>query len=220
MAIGAAHYGRVRRTGGLRIRAGSARTYYIGVQSDQRLQAVCVLPSGIEEGTTLSLPNREFAVLTNRPVSFTLYSSTTRHDAHGDVAVFDEEQIHRHAPLVTLLRFGKKSRQIELGVQLKASFTEVGTLELWCESLKTQHRWRLQFELRGSEGQVQNAPLPQQAPPPAPESLESAGKLIRAVFGKPHDALDGEAIGPEAIVTRLEAGPRPQQGFLARGHHS
>ena len=204
VAIGAAHYGRVRHAGGLRIRAGSARTYYIGVQAEQRLQAVCVLPSGIEEGTTLSLPNREFAVLTNRPVSFTLYSSTTRHDAHGDVAVLDEEQSHRHAPLVTLLRFGKKSRQIELGVQLKASFTEVGTLELWCESLNTQHRWRLQFELRDSEGQVQSAPLPQQAPPPAPESLESAGKLIRAVFGKPHDALDGEAIGPETIVTRLE----------------
>ena len=117
-------------------------------------QAVCVLPAGVEEGTTLPLANREFAVLTNRPVSFTLYSSTTRHDAHGEVAVFDAEQIHRHAPLVTLLRFGKKSRQIELGVQLTASFTEVGTLELWCESLKTQHRWRLQFELRGNEAQT------------------------------------------------------------------
>ena len=70
VAIGAAHYGRVRRVGGLRIRAGSARTYYIGVQSDQRLQAVCVLPAGVEEGTTLPLANREFAVLTNRPVSF------------------------------------------------------------------------------------------------------------------------------------------------------
>ncbi len=93
VAIGAAYYGRVRRGGGLRIRAGSARTYYIGVQSegaqDRAPQAVCVLPSGIEEGTTLPLPNREFAVLTNRPVSFTLYSSTTRHDAHGEVAVLD-----------------------------------------------------------------------------------------------------------------------------------
>ena len=117
VAIGAAHYGRVRRGGGLRIRAGSARTYYIGVQSDQRLQAVCVLPAGVEEGATLPLANREFAVLTNRPVSFTLYSSTTRHEAHGEIAVFDPEEMHRHAPLVTLLRFGKKSRQIELGVQ-------------------------------------------------------------------------------------------------------
>jgi len=205
VAIGAAHYARVRRTGGLRIRAGSARTYYIGVKSDQGLQAVCVLPSGIEEGTTLSLPDREFAVLTNRPVSFTLYSSTTRHDGHGELTVLDEEQIHRHAPLVTLLRYGKKLRQIELGVQLKASFTEVGTLELWCESLKTQHRWRLQFELRGNEGQRQSAPLAPQAPPPAAELLDSAGKLIRAVFGKPHDAAEQEAIGPESIVSKLEA---------------
>jgi len=207
VALGAAYYGRVRRAGGLRIRAGSARTYYVGVQSDDRLQAVCVLPAGIDEGTTLSLANREFAVLTNRPVSFTLYSSTTRHDAHGEVAVFEEEQIHRHAPLVTLLRFGKKSRQIELGVQLKASFTEVGTLELWCESLKTQHRWRLQFELRGDEGQPQEGvPLPPPAPPTIPEeSVDSAGKLIRAVFGGPHDALEHEAIGPEAVMNNLEA---------------
>jgi len=207
VAIGAAYYGQVRRGGGLRIRAGSARTYYIGVQSEQRLKAVCVLPFGIEEGTTLSLANREFAVLTNRPVSFTLYSSTTRRDQHGEVAVFDEEQIHRHAPLVTMLPYGKKSRQTELGVQLRASFTEVGTLELWCESLKTHHRWRLQFELRGDEGQPQqSAPMPQQAPPPIPdESLDSAGELIREVFGTRHPASPPEAIGPEAVVSKLES---------------
>jgi molecular chaperone DnaK (HSP70) len=220
VAIGAAYYGRVRRGGGLRIRAGSARTYYIGVQSqgaqDRAPQAVCVLPSGIEEGTTLPLENREFAVLTNRPVSFTLYSSTTRHDEHGEVAVLDEAQIHRHAPLVTLLRFGKKSRQIELGVRLTASFTEVGTLELWCESLKTQHRWRLQFELRGNEAQPSEAAAPPaQAPPPIPgESVESAAKLIREAFGPAHDvrgqdarAAAGEtpAPQPETLVNKLEA---------------
>ncbi|MGA2076186.1 MAG: Hsp70 family protein [Terriglobia bacterium] len=219
VAIGAAYYGRVRRGGGLRIRAGSARTYYIGVQSqgaqDRAPQAVCVLPSGIEEGTTLPLTNREFAVLTNRPVSFTLYSSTTRHDEHGEVAVLDEAQIHRHAPLVTLLRFGKKSRQIELGVQLTASFTEVGTLELWCESLKTQHRWRLQFELRGNEAQPSEAAAPPaQAPPPIPgESVQSAAKLIQEVFGPAHEvhgqdarATAGEtpAPQPETLVNKLE----------------
>jgi len=207
VAIGAAYYGHVRRGAGLRIKAGSARSYYIGVQSDDRVQAVCVLPSGIDEGTTLSLANREFAVLTNRPVSFALYSSTTRHDAHGEVAVFDEEQVHRHAPLVTLLRYGKKSRQIELDVQLKATFTEVGTLELWCESLKTQHRWRLQFELRADQGQPHQAEsLPQPGSPTIPEeSLESAERLIRQVFGRPHGTLEHETIAPEAVVNKLEA---------------
>jgi hypothetical protein len=220
VAIGAAYYGRVRRGGGLRIRAGSARTYYIGVQSegaqDRAPQAVCVLPSGIEEGTTLPLPNREFEVLTNRPVSFTLYSSTTRHDEHGEVAVLDGSQVHRHAPLVTILRYGKKSRQIELGVQLTASFTEVGTLEIWCESLKTQHRWRLQFELRGDETQpAEAAATPSQAPPPIPaQTVEAAARLIREVFGPerqarghPARATAGEtpALQPETVVSRLEA---------------
>ncbi len=207
VATGAAYYGRVRRGGGLRIRAGSARTYYIGAQSDHRAQAVCVLPSGIDEGTTLSLANREFAVLTNRPVSFTLYSSTARYDEHGEVVDFEKEELHRHAPLVTQLLYGKKSRQIELGVRLTASFTEVGTLELWCESLKSQHRWRLQFELRGEEGQLQHAP-PTPAHVPSvisDQSLESARLLVRAVFGRPNDALGHEAVAPEALVNKLEA---------------
>jgi hypothetical protein len=207
VAVGAAYYGRVRRGGGLRIRAGSARTYYIGVQSDHGVQAVCVLPFGIDEGTTLSLVNREFAVLTNRPVSFTLYSSTTRHDGHGEVADFDEKEFHRHAPLVTQLLYGKKSRQIELGVQLKASFTEVGTLELWCESPKTRHRWRLQFELRGDEGQSQPATeTSEQVPLVIPdESLQSARRLVRAVFGRSNHALGAEAVTPEVLVNKLEA---------------
>ena len=113
VARGAAYYGRVRRGTGLRIRAGSARTYYIGLPADS-LQGICVLPAGAEEGTTLPLQNREFSVLANRPVSFTLYSSRTRHDAHGEVAALDEADVHRHAPLVTLLRYGKKMRELYL----------------------------------------------------------------------------------------------------------
>ena len=104
------------------------------MRSEHGIKAVCVLPSGTNEGTTLPLLDREFSVLTNRPVSFHLYSSTIRHDAHGGIADLDPEEVHRHAPLVTLLRYGKKLQQMELAVRLSVSFTEVGTLELWCES--------------------------------------------------------------------------------------
>ena len=68
VARGAAYYGRVRRGAGLRIRAGSARTYYIGLRSEDGLQGICVLPAGVDEGTTLPLLNREFSVLANRQV--------------------------------------------------------------------------------------------------------------------------------------------------------
>ena len=210
VARGAAYYGRVRRGTGLRIRAGNARSYYIGLGSDDGLRGICVLPAGIEEGTTLPQLNREFSVLANRPVSFTLYSSRTRHDAHGEVAALDEANVHRHPPLVTLLRYGKKMRDVYLIVGLRASFTEVGTLELWCESRGTPHRWRLQFELRGEEAQAQqlDTPKPQPVPTLSPAvttsdpTVESAVQLIGSVFG---GSADGNALAPETLVSQMEA---------------
>src|ERR1035438_7665162 len=209
VARGAAYYGRVRRGTGLRIRAGSARTYYIGLRSDDGLQGICILPAGVEEGTTLPLLNREFSVLANRPVSFTLYSSRTRHDAHGEVAALDEANVHRHLPLVTLLRYGKKMRDVYLIVGLRASFTEVGTLELWCESRDTPHRWRLQFELRGEEAQAQQLDTAEPQPVRTHSSVlatsdvavESAGQLIRGVFG---GSADGDRLAPETLVHQME----------------
>jgi hypothetical protein len=210
VARGAAYYGRVRRGTGLRIRAGSARTYYIGWRSDDGLQGICVLPAGVEEGATLPLLDREFSVLANRPVSFTLYSSRTRHDAHGEVAGLDEADVHRHAPLVTLLRYGKKMRDVYLIVRLRTSFTEIGTLELWCESRDTPHRWRLQFELRGEEAQAQQLDTAKAQPVPTHSStlatsdaaVESAAQLIRDVFG---GSADGDTLAPETLVSQMEA---------------
>ena len=208
VARGAAYYGRVRRGTGLRIRAGSASTYYVGWHSDDGLQGICVLPAGVEEGATLPLLSREFSVLANRPVSFNLYSSRTRHDAHGEVAALDEANVHRHAPLGTLLRYGKKMRDVHLIVRLRASFTEVGTLEIWCESRDTPHRWRLQFELRGEEVEAQqlDAPKPRFAPThssavaASDAAVESAVQLIRGVF----DSAHGETLAPETLVTQME----------------
>jgi molecular chaperone DnaK (HSP70) len=209
VARGAAYYCGVRSGTGLRIRAGSARTYYIGWRSDEGLQGICVLPAGIEEGSTLPLLNREFSVLANRPVSFTLYSSRNGHDAHGEVAALDEANVHRHAPLVTLLRYGKKMRDVYLVVRLRAGFTEVGTLEIWCESRDTPHRWRLQFELRGEEVPAQQL---ETAPQPVPEhssagatsdvAVASAVQIIRGVFG---GSADGDSRAPETLVNQMEA---------------
>jgi molecular chaperone DnaK (HSP70) len=209
VARGAAYYCGVRSGTGLRIRAGSARTYYIGWRSDEGLQGICVLPAGIEEGSTLPLLNREFSVLANRPVSFTLYSSRKGHDAHGEVAALDEANVHRHAPLVTLLRYGKKMRDVYLVVRLRAGFTEVGTLEIWCESRDTPHRWRLQFELRGEEvpaQQLETAPQPvpthSSAVATSDVAVASAVQIIRDVFG---GSADGDSRAPETLVNQMEA---------------
>jgi molecular chaperone DnaK (HSP70) len=217
VAIGAAYYGQVRRGGGLRVSGGSARAYYVGVQTGAhaatgRVQAVCVLPRWTEEGTTLKLEGRKFMALANRPVSFTLYSSTTRHDAHGEVVTLNEDEVHRHAPLITTLRYGKKSRQVEFSVLLTTSFTEVGTLELWCEAPEADQRWRLQFQLRGGK----SATVPELEPEDEPadgeaqtliseEMLVQAKRLIRTVFAAPRAISEGQAVIPEHLVNRLEA---------------
>jgi len=222
VAIGAAYYNQVRRIGGIRVSGGAARGYYVGVQTGVRnasgghIKAVCVMPRGAEEGTTLELAGSSFSVLANRPVSFTLYSSTTRHDQHGEVVELDESEAHRHAPLITVLRYGKKSRVAELAVQLAATFTEVGTLELWCNSLKTEHRWRLQFQLRGEAGAVESDAPPQADSPEESEferpqtviseqAVASAERLARSVFSGSRDSAEGEQVTPEMLVGKLEA---------------
>ncbi len=217
VAVGAAYYGHVRKSGGLRVSGGSARAYYVGVQTGARVaggqvRAVCALPRGTEEGTTLDLEGREFAALANRPVSFTLYSSTTGHDPHGAVVTLNEDDVHRHAPLITTLRYGKKSRQVELAAQLTTSFTEVGTLELWLKSLNSDHRWRLQFQLRGAQVAIEDeeeetAAEETQTVIPE-EAVAQAERLIRAVFGSPvppGQKEEAETITPQNLVSKIEA---------------
>jgi molecular chaperone DnaK (HSP70) len=210
VAVGAAYYARVKRGNGLRVEAGSASTYYIGLRSEQSIKGLCVLPSGTNEGTTLPLLDHKFVVAANRPVSFHLYSSTIRHAAPGAIVDLDAEEVRRHAPLVTLLRYGKRLSQMELAVRLSVSFTEVGTLELWCESINSPHRWRLQFELRREASGEEHARNVRQLPRSISSSsiseplLTSAVDLILRAFSQPSS---GSAIplDPAPLVGELES---------------
>ena len=82
MAQGAAYYGLVRRGLATRIKGGTARAFYIGVDTGDGRMAVCLAPPGLEEGARVQL-ERDFRLVTNRPVSFRLYSSSSRDDAPG-----------------------------------------------------------------------------------------------------------------------------------------
>jgi hypothetical protein len=137
-------------------------------------------------------------------VSFNLFSSTVRHDRHGEIAELQTDEAHRHAPLVTLLRYGKKLQQMELAVRLSVSFTEVGTLELWCESVTSPHRWRLQFEVRGANSNAEPGTTATQVTASAPvsqQSLQSATQLIRSAFTQ---NSGGETNDPATLVSDLE----------------
>ena len=165
VAVGAATYARLRAGIGPSmplVKAGSGRAYYIGLRAplgEDATPAVCVISRGTDEGTTIRLEH-SFTVATNRPISFSLYSSTIRSDRAGDIVSLQPgDDAREHAPLVTVLRYGRKSRQVDLPVRLSVAFTEVGILELWCESQASEHVWRLHFQVRGEPDDDEDDPL-------------------------------------------------------------
>jgi molecular chaperone DnaK (HSP70) len=221
VALGAARYGALRGAPHtdrrLLVRAGSARAYYVGLQDEaDRLSAVCVMPRGTEEGSTLLL-DRDLVVVANQPAAFTLFSSLERTDALGDVVVFSPaEPVHRHAALVTALRYGQRSRRLPLTVRLRIVFTEVGTLELWCESLTTEHRWRLQFNLRAIDADDRTGPAePESADATHADSIVIAESAVANAEGALRVLFTGAAgaASVEGITSDLE-------NMLGHGRHA
>ncbi len=200
VAVGAAYYSYVRSTGqGLLVRGGLPRAYFIGLggEADQ-LRTLCLVPRGSEEGSTVEIDPGNLQLVANKPVSFRLYSSRTRtEDRPGEVVEFPRQpqdgEPHLHAPLNAVLRFGKAGERL-VPVKLGAKLTEVGTLEIWADSKESEHRWRLQFELRKA-AKEQAAARP--AAVISDEALAAAEALIPAAFA-------GDTVEAAQLPARLE----------------
>jgi hypothetical protein len=111
VARGAAYYGMVRRGQGVRIAAGLARTYYLGVESGASAEpqsissAICLLPAGIEPGHDVELADRRFDLLISEPAEFPLFVSSTRlTDKPGELVPIDRERMTPLPPMRTVLR--------------------------------------------------------------------------------------------------------------------
>ena len=199
VATGAAYYSYVRSTGsGVLVRGGLPRTYYIGIgdPKETELTAVCLVPRGAEEGSRLEVDREDLQLVANRPVSFRLYSSLTRtEDAPGSVLTLDPAELHAHAPLQAVIRYGKPGEKL-IPVKLGARLTEIGTLETWCDSKVSDHRWRLQFELRKTAA----AEAPKPAAVVSEEHVSAACALIAEAFSNTAPA----PFPPEELPSRLE----------------
>jgi molecular chaperone DnaK (HSP70) len=155
VALGAAYYGLVKIGEGVRVGSGSPRGYYLGVAppeagepAPETKHAICLVERGLEEGSAIALEGKQFDVLVNQPVRFDLYSSSYRSgDCCGDLVEVDDS-LTLLPPIRTVVQFGQKKGKTVIPVQVEAEYTEVGALALWCRSLSTPHRWKLQFELR------------------------------------------------------------------------
>ena len=202
VSVGAAYYAYVRSTGaGLLVRGGLPRAYYIGIHSEgDTLRTLCLAPRGTEEGATLEIDRDDLQLVANKAVSFRLYSSLSRtEDKLGDTVEFPaaglESNLHTHAPLNAVIRFGKKAEERMIPVKLGARLTEVGTLEIWADSKVSEHRWRLQFELRKA---AKTAEPTRPAAVISEESLTNAHQLLKSTFGP------NPTVAPEELPNKLE----------------
>ncbi|MDP1999456.1 MAG: Hsp70 family protein [Rhodoferax sp.] len=158
VARGAAYYGYVRRGQGVRIRGGTARAYYVGIESsmpaipglEPPMQALCVAPFGMEEGTEANLQTREFGLVVGEPVVLRFYgSSVRRQDTLGTLLDFwqpDELQALGDIQ-ATLPTEGRQVGEV-VQVTLRALATDTGTLELTAMAAQGTERWKVEFDVR------------------------------------------------------------------------
>jgi molecular chaperone DnaK (HSP70) len=164
VARGAAWYGAVQRQGGVRIKAGSARAYYLGIDSAvpavpgfaAPMEALCVVPFGLEEGSSVAIGAEGIGLVVGEPTEFRFFSSTVRRtDAAGTVlAEWGDDDLEELPPLVAELPV-EEGRASPIGtlvpVRLRTVLTEIGTLQLWCDDARGGQSWKLEFELRGND---------------------------------------------------------------------
>jgi len=209
VALGASYYGRVRKGYGVQVDSGSARGYYLGVHLFEETSsedktahhdpemAICLVERGMPEGTHNELGDKHFSVLANQPVRFHLYSSSFRSgDAVGDVISVDDT-LTTLPPLHTVIKFGKKAGEgVSIPVKVAAHYTEMGTLALWCQSLKSPHRWRFQFQLRTMDQPVEVSDR---------EVLEES--LVNEAIHQVKDTFSGKTpkIQPPGLVKEIAA---------------
>jgi hypothetical protein len=142
VARGAAYYGWAESHGGVRIRGGVARTYYVGIETaglaipgaPRPLRALCVVPFGMEEGTQCDVPSGEVGLVLGEPVQFRFFSSASRK--------------HETAPLEATLPADDATEDAYVPVRFQSRVTELGMLELWCVGTNTPGRWKLEFNVR------------------------------------------------------------------------
>lgn len=159
VARGAAYYGYVRRGRGVRIRGGTAFAYYVAVESsmpavpglEPPVQALCVAPFGMEEGTEAELPVLELGLIVGEPVRFRFFaSSVRRQDGVGTLLdAWAPDELEELAPISATLPTEGRSPGDVVPVRLHARVTEAGTLELDAVPRSGSERWKVEFDVRG-----------------------------------------------------------------------
>jgi molecular chaperone DnaK (HSP70) len=164
VALGAAYYGFTTAGRGIRIRGGTARSYYVGIETavpaipgaPRPLKALCVVPFGMEEGTAVRVPSEAIGLVVGEPCLFRFFSSAVRKDDKpGDVLDrWSDEELSETDPLAATLPVEQAAAEDYVPVQFESRITELGMFELWCVNTMSDQRWKLEFSVREDAEEV------------------------------------------------------------------
>ncbi len=165
VANGASYFGFIRENGGVRIRGGLASAFYIGIESampaipgmEAPLEALCVAPFGMEEGSELPTIQQEFGIIIGEPVYFRFFgSSVRRHDEAGTVLQhWSESELEELPEIQATLEAEGMSKGSIVSVYLSAKVNDVGILTL--EAIAKDdivsdnpRRWHIELNVRNA----------------------------------------------------------------------
>jgi len=206
VAFGAVSYAIARRDKQLKIGGGSARSYFLLVDTDdatgqqgpstllrtgpstQLRTGICILPKGSEEGDEVILKDRRFALRLGVPVRFHLVSlSGDGEFKPGDVTEITD-LFHSLPPLAVAFEGDDRQPNAEVVVELAVTQTEVGTLKIQCIAVEdSSRRWDVEFQIRKKAAGLQtDAALP--------GNFNRIVEQIQAVFGAKSRQVDPKAV--------------------------
>ncbi len=181
VARGAAYYGYVRQGHGVRIRGGIASAYYVGIESampaipgmEPPLQALCVAPFGMEEGSAVDVPSQEFGLVVGEPVRFRFFGSTVRREDEAGALLdyWEPEELEELPEIQATLAVDTHPAGEVVPVRLAARVTELGTLCLEAIPRTGDERWQVEFDVRESHDSYGNGGDTGESSEPAPANV-------------------------------------------------
>ena len=200
VARGGVAYSLARQGQAPSIESGAARSYYLLLEGERAsggaLRAVCLLPRGTPAATEVLLHERTFALRLGRPVRFHLVSTIADAGAStaaqpGELVSLAPLDVVRLPPIATVLRAAPGAAALsDIPVQLAATLSEVGSLEVHCVAADGQ-RWQLAFQLREAEGgDILETPEEETLPP----QLGAAIEKIDRIFGTRSKQVDPKEV--------------------------
>lgn len=158
VANGACYHGYTKQGHGVRIKGGLASAYYVGIESsmpaipgfEPPMEAICVAPFGLEEGSNVELPSHEFGLIVGEPVKFKFFGSTVRRDdtAGTHLDFWQPDELEQLPDIDVTLSAEDRQEGDIVPVVLSATVTEIGTLKLEAIATDGDDVWEIELAVR------------------------------------------------------------------------